>query len=105
MFNNKKGFLGLTLGMIIALIVLVIVLFGGLGVLSYVFTITLPRLVGVFLLVGAVLLGWSSYKIRGEMQKTFLIIFLVLMTAGVLLTLFPQVLDSLKLGVASIINP
>jgi cytochrome bd-type quinol oxidase subunit 2 len=72
----------------------VAVLLIGLG--TYIFSFTLPRLIGIFLLVAASVVIFNIGKINKDNRDLARIAFLTLIVIGLLLTIFPQVMDKIQ---------
>jgi len=94
---NKRGFFGLTVGLVVAITVLVAILFGGLAIFTYVASISLWRLAGVVLLVlaGLHFTKLGGFRMTEKVAMTMLII-------GGALVVLPFISDTFNVSLSAI---
>jgi len=97
--KNKKGFFFLTTGMILAVVALAIVLFGGVALTTWLLSVSVWRLAGVILIVFVGLSWLGIGKVRLS-DKT--IVILMLLGSG--LVLLPALSDLFNMPLGILIN-
>ncbi len=84
---NKKGFLFTITGIIVVAVVIVVLL--------AVFTLTLPKLIGIFAIIGALVIGIMTAK-TGTFTTAVMWFVVILVIIGFVIMFYPSIIGGLE---------